>query len=292
MGRWSKDTTLWREQVLVFLPDGRYALALGIGHRDSIDGPRGAALDLVCEVPGEKWRLRYHGPARLTDANELYGRLPLEIRSLQLLDIDLVFSGSGAIWDFGDALKGESWVSFHYEQPGTLRGRVGFDGQGYALNAVAHRDHSRGSRSYTGIERGIWLQGHFPDGRSFAVLETAFAGMPEKLLARVFEGGHVFEATCRGLPTITDPDALPVDFDIIVSSELGDMAISGRIDRALPKSFDARNEPNYGTAIFTESTALIALVGPVDWTWNGVSGSGHVDLCWGPAVDRRQDTGL
>src|SRR5438552_15610247 len=59
-GRWSEDPSIWREQVLVYWPGGDYYVNRAFGVRPSTKGPSAALLDLICEEPGRRWRLKYH----------------------------------------------------------------------------------------------------------------------------------------------------------------------------------------------------------------------------------------
>ena len=76
-GRWSLDPRIWREQVLVYLPGGDYLVHRAWGFRPSDSGPRAALLDLICEEPEKRWKIRYRGPARRTTQDEVQaGLLP------------------------------------------------------------------------------------------------------------------------------------------------------------------------------------------------------------------------
>ncbi|MBV8157194.1 MAG: hypothetical protein JO278_06035, partial [Dyella sp.] len=210
---------------------------------------------------------------------------PLTVLPQQLVDIDLVFEGQTEIWDFGRALSGESWASFHYEQSGRLHGSIEVDGQSIDFDAVAHRDHSRGPRRYSGIESGTWMQGHFPGGRSFALIDSKWTGKDRHAMARVFQDGRIYEAKCDVAPSLDAYDGLPKSFVLRLESELGEMEVAGECVKGLPQTFDDRNEVLYGSATFAGVTAMCAIVGPTSLHWNGLAGVGHADFCWGPRFD-------
>jgi hypothetical protein len=278
MGRWSRDTQLWREQIWLFLPDGRFALTRNIGRRASKRGVAGSLLELTCEEPGKRWRIRYNGPTRLASGEELVNS-PLVEGPLELLTLDLVFEATTEVWDFGKSMN-EVWASSHYEQSGRIRGRVVAEGESILIDGLGHRDHSRGPRRLSGLKNTIWMQGHFPGGRSFAVVDTrmntggAFHGV-------VFERGRPYPATCLAREYMSDIVLPPLTHKIRLVSELGPMDIESRFRQMLPFSLDEFGESHYGTTLLPGISALAAVIGPTTLVWNSLSGIGHLELGYG-----------
>ena len=144
-GRWSLDPRIWREQVLVDFPDGTYLVHRAWGVRPSARGPSGALLDLVCEAPGRRWRLHYHGPVRRTDEAEML-RGPLTEGPQLLLDLDITFTSEVPVWDMTKGMGSQHWGKFHIEQTGRFQGSIIADGVAVEMDGSGWHDHSRGPR--------------------------------------------------------------------------------------------------------------------------------------------------
>lgn len=282
IGRWSKNNRLWREQPLLFLPDGSFALLRGFGLRPSGRGPCGALMNVTCEDPGVRWRLQYLGPTRRTTRTEL-ARGPLMDAPLELLEFDLEFVASSEIWDFaGDQdMARESWASSHYEQTGRWRGTVRYGGRTIEIDALGHRDHSRGVRSYGPMANSVWMQGHFPGGRSFALVHCEMREGPPTVHAAVFEGGKVYAARNLQLPAMRSIEDQPTAYQMRLESDLGVMEIDARFAQVLPLSLDDHHECFYGATLIPGVSKLMAIIGPTSLTWGGREGVGHTELAYG-----------
>lgn len=242
-GRWPADPSLWREQVLFSLPDGTFLLHRGWGFRSSSDGPRGALLDLVCEEPGRRWRLRYHGPARRTAAAELHaGTLAESTQSL--LSVDLTFTSTRSLWDMG-SLHGQDWANFHKEQTGRATGLVSYREGGAAprsvpVDAFAWRDHSRGARDLSTMTRHCWIHGDLPGGRAFAFADVEHAhptGTRTRFSqAAVWDGDTVYEATVDEPPYLESVETPPRQYEMTLRSPVGDFVLSAETRYSMPHS--------------------------------------------------------
>ncbi|MFO1426726.1 MAG: hypothetical protein U1F11_07075 [Steroidobacteraceae bacterium] len=150
-GRWSLDPSIWREQVLVDWPGGDSFVIRSWGFRPSARGPSGALLDLVCEEPGRRWRLRYHGPTRRATREELLRGVPLAEGPKQLMHLDIEFTSENPVWNMahGTDMSSQAWARFHIEQNGRFRGTIAVDGETANMDGFGWRDHSRGRATCT-----------------------------------------------------------------------------------------------------------------------------------------------
>lgn len=236
-GRWWRDPSIWREQVQVYWPGGTYLVHRAWGWRPSDRGPSAALLDLACEEPGRRWRLRYRGPARATDTAELH-RGPLPEGPQELLDLDLAFESALPVWHM-TGIAGETWGRFHVEQTGTVRGRIRRGEHGIEMDGAGWRDHSRGRRDVSGMARHCWIHGHLSRGRSFAL--TAIDNRVDGRLVRgldrlvVWDEGVLYEGACANPPFLDGP-GLPPGYAMTLEYPRGRIDVRAEVPRTLPHS--------------------------------------------------------
>lgn len=126
------------------------------------------------------------------------------------------------------------------------------------------------------------MQGHFPGGRSFALVDSkSTTGKPGIAVARIFQDGRLYDAAYDALPIVAAFSDLPQSFSLRLDSKLGAMNIEGTIHAGLPETLDDRNEILYGSATYPGVTGLQAILAPIDFSWDGTAGVGHADLSWG-----------
>jgi hypothetical protein len=277
LGRWSCDPEIWREQVYVFLPDGSFMLQRSFGTGDLSRGPRGALLRLECERPGERWRIRYDGPARRTTAAELE-RPPISDGPLGKLSFDLSFEATGTVWDFfGKEKHTGTAFSDHFEQPGVVVGIIEYDGLQVKMNGVGYRDHSRGPRNLVGLFAEEWIHGHFPDGISFGLLRLdKLPGQGSEIQkGAIWKDGNLHIATIETTGGMKSPD-LPIPcYSLTFNTEVGKFEIEARVLRTLTISLTNRFEFFYG-ANPTAANA-VAFEQPSSFWRNGIRGVGHTE---------------
>jgi len=239
IGRWSLDPRIWREQVLVYWPDGTYLVHRAWGHRTSDRGPSGALLDLVCEKPGKAWRLRYRGPVRRTESAELM-RGPLPEGPQLLLDLDIAFTSQVPVWDMREGMGDQAWGKFHIEQTGRFEGVIACDDRKVAMDGFGWHDHSRGPRDMKDMGRHCWIHGNLSRGRSFAltmidnVVDGAFVRALDKVV--IWEDRRIHAATCADPPFLTDNGAPPAHYAMTLDYANGSVAIAAEPRRCLPHS--------------------------------------------------------
>lgn len=237
-GRWSKDPSIWREQVLVYWPDGDYYLNRSWGARPSERGPSAALLDLVCEEPGKRWRLRYRGPTRRASQAEVLGdALPEGAKGL--MDLDVVFTSDVQTW-FMSGIEDAPWAKFHTEQTGRLEGSIAVDGEVERIDGLGWHDHSRGPRDIKDMGRHAWIHGNLSQGRSFALTvqdnfaDGAYVNVMNK--AVVWDGGVLYQAHCPDPPMLVSAGAPPERYRFRLEYDGGTIEVDAEPKRCLPHS--------------------------------------------------------
>lgn len=173
LGRQSFDHRLWRDTVVVDTGADEVYLWRGFGRGSDAKGPGGSQLKFDCEVPMQRWTLRFEGAAlRVPRAAAQAGAAgavrdgPIVPLRLQL-DVD----ADGPVWDLGHAVAEHDWGKLHYQQSMRVNGgELVIDGRARALDGVATRDHTRGPRDFSSLGSYAWIHGGFPGGRRFITL--------------------------------------------------------------------------------------------------------------------------
>lgn len=244
-GRWSKDPSIWREQVLLYWPGGDYFVNRSWGFRPSDSGPSAALLDLVCEVPGKRWRLKYRGPGRRASQDEVLGG-PLPEGAKALVEIDIMFTSDVPVWDMSRSLGDSAWGKFHIEQTGRFRGTVAADGESVEMDGFGWRDHSRGPRDNHALGRHAWIHGNLSRNRSFALTfyDRIVDGVDVNNLDKVviWEGGNLYEASCPNPPMLESNARPSPTYDFALEYEKGKIDIHAQARRCLPHSTTRYNE--------------------------------------------------
>jgi hypothetical protein len=238
-GRWSKDPSIWREQVLVYWPGGDYYVNRSFGYRPSEKGPSGALLDLICEEPGKRWRIKYHGPSRrASQAEVLTG--PLGEGPRELMDMDIVFTTENEMWDMTGGIDDQAWGKFHIEQTGRFQGTIKVENESVEMDGLGWHDHSRGPRDLGKQGRHAWIHGNLSKGRSFALtVIQSYDGDDlvttlDKIV--VWDGGKVFQAKCPNPPMLTSNATPAPTYDFTIEYEKGKIEVHAEAVRNLPHS--------------------------------------------------------
>jgi hypothetical protein len=238
-GRWSLDPSIWREQVLIYTPDGNYLVHRGWGYRASERGPSAALLDLICEQPGKAWRLRYRGPARRTHEAELQAG-PLPEGPQLLVDLDIGFTSEVPAWDMSGGIRNAAWAKFHIEQTGRFRGTIAYEDQKIEMDGLGWHDHSRGARDMKEMGRHCWIHGNLSGGRSFALtfIENVSGGVFVPALQKVviWDDCRIYDATCPNPPFLDSTGKPPPHYSMTLHYEKGTVEIDAEPRRCLPHS--------------------------------------------------------
>ena len=279
MGTWPLDTSIWRETLIVFLPEARAAVYRGYARSDTSEGPRGSLLSLKCLTVADRWQIFYSGPARVVSAGELF-ESPLAEKPSDRLDLDIEFNALSPIWDF---TQGET-RSFrhHYEQMIAVRGKIGIGGTQFEVTGHGYRDHSRGPRNLSDWLQHTWIHGQFEDGTGFAVFQlwtTDPLGDDLKVLDNAvvltdegkFEPVRVVES-----PRLFSLSEGLTDYTLVLESPARRMEIRGSILNTVPVSFEGTTE-SYMFGNLGGIVPFVALEQPTVFSCAGVKGGGHTE---------------
>jgi hypothetical protein len=286
MGRWQRNKNIWREQVLLYLPDGDHLLMRAYGALPHDNGPGGALMRFQCIEPGRKWRLRYSGPARRVTLDDMMADPQGHITDgpYVAVSFDLIFDAIKPVWDMGD-MAGENWASFHYEQHGRISGEITYemrDGaqRSLAMDGGAYRDHSRGVRDLTNFGGFYWNHCVFPSGRGFSVVHSYKSedGRRSDGISRavIYDGERIIAAQIENAPVLQGRDLPPPRYTFKLTSELGDMVIEGRPVRTIAQSSDIYNNQFDGIAT-PDIGVLFCFEQPTEYHWNGEIGEGWTE---------------
>ena len=230
IGRWIKDPEILRELLILWLPDGSVLWGQSFGRGDCSRGPSVACEKLVCEEPGKKIRILYNGPMQhipLEQVASPIGR-PTE---LDKVEVDLLFEASSPMWYYPQT-DNSTWSKWHTEQLGKTRGSIKHIDKIYDFNGFAYRDHSRGPRYLPDLRGHTWIQGHFPEGDSFALYQmwVMIDGIEKEALseAQIFKDGRFISAKVISHPRLTSSSNVMCDYELVLESELGRMEIIGK----------------------------------------------------------------
>lgn len=279
MGRWPLDNRIWREQVLVYLPDGDYLVHRAWGLRESDRGPASALLDLVCVAPGKQWQLRYRGPARRTTTAEVHAGGLME-GPQALLDMSITFSSTLPMWDLSKDIGNQDWASSHMEQNGRVTGSFEYAGESVKMDGFGWRDHSRGPRNMSAHYRHVFINGNLPENRTFALtyLEAVQDDVVTQTLEKgvIWSEGKIFPAHTPNPPYL-DPGVIPPPdrFSMTLVSELGEMQIDAYTPCSLPHT--SSKEYNVYDGIARGLGHVLCYEQGTIFTVNGQQFDGHTE---------------
>lgn len=277
IGRWYADPTIWRENVLMALPDGRILFARHYGRSASPDGPGASFSQFEVVRPAREFKLTYAGPVWESTPERML-ELGMPEAPAGLCSLNLSFQGTGPVWNMrGDSAEASSMAGgLHIEQIGRANASLVYGGETLKLeDCYSIRDHSRGVRDPTSFKKHTWLNGDFPGQRSFFVYAMQFQGSDSIGMtnAVILEAGKFHPATVSHLEFISGAGDMRRPHSVVLDSDLGRMDI--RFAEALtsiPMSFVNPFDPLPGRVadrpsviMFDEATRL---------EWNGGHGIG------------------
>lgn len=267
LGRMPFDPTLWREMVLLYLPDGTIIQGKHYGRNESLRGPGSGTLSFECVEPWNRWRTRFSGAlvrssfaeldrGLFTDGIHIAAQLELEWRAVS------------PIWDMGAEMQRQAWGHIHYEQLGHYVGTVRYGDKEVEFNGVGIRDHTRGPRNWTLLHRHCWLHGLAPEGRGFMVCDVEVEGHHLRRAA-VLADGELEEADLVGSPRLDSREDGYKGYEIHLA---GHPPIKATILHNNPMGFAAENEITYGFDPAVSSHTLFE--GFSRFEWDGLEGFG------------------
>jgi hypothetical protein len=276
MSTWQWDRTIWRELVLIAMPDGTYAVHEGYGRAIAQNGTFGSNLRLACVEPGVTWEVAYHGPVQLARHADLLATGGLAQGPSVLVDLRCTYTGDRPVWSLGDSQQSENYElgASHYEQPGTVVGQIRLGGARHPFQGYAYRDKSRGARSLEGLRGYCWMHGRLDNGTDFALLATRAEGSGQSTLigpAAVWTGGMRHSASCPSPPLPTSSDVPVREYSFGLEYAGRSMKIDVQASIGIPYSFSRKNDWFLGKA---DTAAFVTFVESIRLTCDGVPGVG------------------
>jgi len=277
MSTWQRDRTIWRELVLICLPNGTYAVHEGYGRAFAQNGTFGSNLRLACIEPGAVWEIAYQGPVQLARQADLLAAGGLARGPSVFLDLHCTYTGNQSVWSLRDSQQSQNYElgASHYEQPGIIAGQIHLDNSRYTFCGYAYRDKSRGARSLTGLRGYCWMHGRLENGTDFALLATLAEAWGKSTLAgpaALWVDGVQWKALCPNppLPTSCEPPSRSFSFDLESAGKSVRVDVDASI--GIPYSFSARNDWFLGRAVGVGD--FVTYVESIRLTYDGVPGVG------------------
>ncbi|WP_156495495.1 hypothetical protein [Croceicoccus estronivorus] len=278
MGRWIPDPTVWREFLMLQLPDGRMLHHKSWGRATAINTVSASLATIEIFPEPNRFRITFDGPIAQTSPERLRER-GTGNQSLDRLQLDLQIGSDAPVWDMsGHASSAEHIAGkMHVEQVGAASGTVTFGKDRWEVrDAFMQRDHSRGARDVSGFYRHCWAQGRFRERDLTFNLYSMFVfgheGEP-MMNASVSQGGKRFVATIRDLAYMEARNDVKKPYSVTLASELGEMTFRV-IDfvASFPTSFISPWDICAGT--FPDEHHVTGLEEAVVWEWDGLRGDG------------------
>jgi len=179
MSRMPFNPNVFEGVFAIYLPGDRYLVARDFSWADdNPKGPGSNALRYEVIKPHQKWSKRFRGAAQLVTGEQMRSG-PIADDSHVFVDVDLTWEAAGPIFDIGTDMGTQFWAHFHYEQHGTITGRISFDGtclgkgkESYEFKGTGLRDHSIGARDVAPMGTHVWTTGHTPSGKLFMIMDV------------------------------------------------------------------------------------------------------------------------
>ncbi|WP_159979054.1 MULTISPECIES: hypothetical protein [unclassified Novosphingobium] len=240
IGRWRHDLSMFRESVIVRLPDGSVIGHRAIGDtRSAPEGPGGPHYAIRVIEPGRKLTYSFSGGVRRLSPEAMRAGLVGEGPRVPMR-YELTFESDADIWDLHKVGGLQDFLpAGHIEQMGRVTGWFNIAGERHAIDTIANRDHSLGPRDTLDLRNHQWMQGYFPNGISFLLFDamTRADGKVVFSEAVVYEGDRMFPATlaiserCEDAARSHEPVSLRLEYaggvlDIVSTGLRSDSCLS------------------------------------------------------------------
>ena len=137
------DHSVWREVVIVFLPDGQLLVGKAWGSKRAQTNPSSAGLIFNCVKPQRSWSIELNSALQPVAAEQTFrGRVSDDARIPAVLSLDVTCTSPPWRLPFGP--EPDAWYAQRIAFAGTLR----VDGRELELSGTGFRDHSRGPRDF------------------------------------------------------------------------------------------------------------------------------------------------
>jgi hypothetical protein len=274
---------VWRDVMIAYLPGDRFLLAKGYGNSSTDSGPGAGMLSMRCEEPWRRWSMRFRGAVRDVSGDDLRaGAIP--DRHHHVATLDLTWNAMAPVWDLGARMSGQTWAHAHYEQACAVTGLLTLGDERWEIDGTGIRDHSRGSRVFGTVREHWWLNGQFPSGRSFAVLQVFNHGEDVTPLSSgyVSDGETLEDAEVLDVAILeADAHGAPLRTRCRLRTASGEHVLTGRILQSMPFGMGSPNELELGRAV-SDATPLTLRECQTEYTWDGETAYGLTERSWTP----------
>ncbi|MET0380077.1 MAG: hypothetical protein ABW049_13885 [Spongiibacteraceae bacterium] len=258
------DEILRHEHTFLFLPDGSILAGYSAGSNTRHAIAIGDRLELECDVPFKRWRIRYSADMTLIPADRRiagvapgHGSTPVEVA--------LEFDAHTAAWNT-EGNWGEPPPALRYHQLGRGRGSIRWGGAKAAIDGYCFRSHSRRQRDMAGWAGHTLANALFADGRAFGIFRMrGSAERPERGRGFVIENGRLFDADVTQHPQLNTPVEHGESFTIVLSGEFGEAVIHGDVVNEVFLSQTASGR-HYGVA-WDAGAGMLLSEGFVRYRW-------------------------
>jgi hypothetical protein len=277
IGTWFHDTSVWRENLVLTLPDGRILVALNFGRNTGGSVVSASLSRYEIVTPDRSVRLAFDGPVWAHTLAELVDK-GMHTGKTSRLNLSLTFEATHPMWDMhaghGSDATGIAGA-MHMEQIGRLSGTIAVDGDEIAVrDAYSCRDHSRGGREVSRFRNHCWINGRFPGGRAFQLYFFRMHGIegPALSLANILDGQDRHAATIEQIEVMDAPGDAGRTHRVVLQSDLGEMQIAvSKVLATIPMHMTAPFNPTAGTG---RNSFALMFDEAVQLEWNGETGYG------------------
>jgi hypothetical protein len=247
LGRTPYDHDLWRQVLVLYLPDGDLLLNKSYGRGTTAAGPGAATMRIDVEQPCERLSFHFHGAVQRV--------APAALRQWFLADghvheparVDLTWSARSPMWDMGAEMRSQSWGHVHHEQIANVSGGVAFEGKEIHFSGTGIRDHTTGPRDFLSLSRHVWLSGTFPSGLSFAMIDVEVQdGSAHLSRAFISDGDGMREVTPVEVPFLSELDRREDPYTIVLDDRGQMVRIDGEVLHNMHFGFLGPNELTLG----------------------------------------------
>ena len=273
-GRSSWDPTVWRETVMVYLPDGDFLITKGFGRHQTESGPRASSLHFEMIEPWNRGATRFDGAVIRVSRDQADGGAVGEGVHFGLR-MDLDWRGLGPLWAMGQTdTEDQTWGNTRYEQFCAVTGTVEFEDQRLDFEGTALRDHTRGARDLTPLSRHSCFNCVFPEsGRAFHALLVDIDGSEPMRRAAVLEDGELVEAEISHDTSLLESREQGDDpFELGLAWPGGSATIEAELVGNFPLAWGGFNE--FVMGFDPEASYAVMFEGFSKYRWDGEEGYG------------------
>lgn len=278
----SNEPAIWEGAFAAFLPGGDILVSRSFGKADPGGPFQTGELRCAPIVPLESWELRFEGMVRRISRAEAAAG-PITDGPVEAARVDLRIEATSAAFGIGsdtggdktlaNSLKDQTWGKMHIEQTCRMVGSLESKETTFPINCVGHRDRSAGPRVLPVIYRESWVNGAFPDGKSFHLFDYYTESHPPHGHGFIWDGSRLHMMTETDGPRLTTAYGDPTNFEIRFTTALGSEIIQGEVMNSHAFALTLPIGQSNGAPL----KGCTLLEGPARYTWKGQVGHGWAE---------------